>query len=284
MRYGVKTFPLPFANRQITGFPAGRDRMWIAAPAMKNAERRLKNADPGRRKMRHSCRVWRGWSFYLLKPASAGFAAAEQSLKTPTDKHPTKSTPMKTHLILASFTAILTGSLATPAQAGGRRCVEAFRAQQAAAEAAIFYGTAGVTDLMRAAVTGDINAGLAALRKGDAINARTSETNAAGAHVGGLTALMMAAGHVREPMVRWLIEQGATVNAQSANGQTALGRAVLAGESEATVSIVNALVTAGADPLADRPKNLTLTEVARRAGYTRLAAVLTAPVVKGGKQ
>src|SRR5688572_4277702 len=102
---------------------------------------------------------------------------------------------MKTHSFIFAFLApVIAFAFATPVQAGGRRCAEMFRQQQAEAEAKLFHGTTGITNLMRAAAAGDIDAALAAQRKGDDINARTSETNAGGAHVGGLTALMVAAG------------------------------------------------------------------------------------------
>ena len=193
---------------------------------------------------------------------------------------------MKTHSI-TSFGSLFTfaAAMATAApfaHAGGQRCLEIYQRQQA--EVRVFHGTTGVTDLMRAAVAGDINAAMEALRQGDAINARTSDTNAGGADAGGLTALMMAAGAGRGPMVRWLIECGADVTAQSANGQTALGRAVFTGESEATISIARALIAAGANPLADRPKNLTLLDVARRSGYRRLATLLSPAPATGAKK
>src|SRR5688572_1773975 len=120
---------------------------------------------------------------------------------------------MKTSILFASLTSIIVFAAAAPSHAGGRRCAEILRQQQAAADAAAFHGTTGVTDLMRAAAAGDINAGREALRKGDDVNARTSETNGSGAHVGGLTALMMAARNGHEPMVRWLIGRGANVKA-----------------------------------------------------------------------
>ena len=66
---------------------------------------------------------------------------------------------MKTHsLLFASLAPVLVFTLATPAHAGGRRCAEILRQQQAEAETKLFHGTTGITDLMRAAAAGDITA------------------------------------------------------------------------------------------------------------------------------
>src|SRR5688572_5404630 len=108
-------------------------------------------------------------------------------------------------LIVSTLTFALSGGMEV--NAGGQRCLERRRQEVAA-----FHGTSGVTGLMRAALSGDVTAAVEAVRRGDAIDARTSDTNASGAHVGGLTALMIAAGNGHEAMVKWLIERGAAVN------------------------------------------------------------------------
>lgn len=190
---------------------------------------------------------------------------------------------MKTNPVMPMALLVSTLTFAISAgmevNAGGQRCLERHRQEVAA-----FHGTSGVTGLMRAALSGDVTAAVEAVRQGDAINARTSDTNASGAHVGGLTALMIAAGKGHEAMVNWLIERGAAVSVRSANGQTALGRAVFAGESGKNVAIVKALLAAGADPNVDRPKNLTLVEVANRSGNQKIAALLSAAVKPQAKQ
>jgi ankyrin repeat protein len=170
-----------------------------------------------------------------------------------------------------TFFAIIAGTLllGTPAaQAGGLLCLVRDIKQQGQQE----LSQAGVTDLMRAAAAGDIEAAKRAVDKGDNVNAHTATIKLD--RTGGVTALMVAAGRSKREMVQWLIEHGADVNARSANGQTALSRAVIADENQHSIATVKTLLRAGADPTASEPKDISLAEIAAVAGSKTAAGLL----------
>ncbi|MGI8426091.1 MAG: ankyrin repeat domain-containing protein [Verrucomicrobiales bacterium] len=139
---------------------------------------------------------------------------------------------------------------------------------------ALTYGTERVTDLMKAAAEGDAYLVEKLILCGAEVNARTNDVSPAGAHVGGLTALMLAAGLGHADAVRVLASNGARIDEKSANGQTALSRAIFAPEDSGKMAAITALLEAGADPNAARPKNRSLVNAAKSQGLDEVVTLL----------
>lgn len=88
----------------------------------------------------------------------------------------------------------------------------------------------------------------------------------------GWTALHYAASDGGTPVVAWLLEQGAALEALSPTGNTALMMAARYGASES----VELLLAKGADPRPRNPRGLSAADLARSAGRDRLADQLQA--------
>lgn len=88
----------------------------------------------------------------------------------------------------------------------------------------------------------------------------------------GWTPLHYAASDAGTPVVAWLIEQGARLDALSPTGNSALMMAARYGASES----VELLLARGADPRLRNPRGQSAADLARSAGRDRLAAQLQA--------
>lgn len=86
----------------------------------------------------------------------------------------------------------------------------------------------------------------------------------------GNTALITAADHNKEEVVRLLVNNGANINIQNEAGETAL---MIAAE-EGSIDIVCFLLDAEADPNIRDRKGQTALEKAEEAGYTETAGLI----------
>jgi uncharacterized protein len=117
---------------------------------------------------------------------------------------------------------------------------------------------AGETPLMLAALKGQLDWCQALVARGALVNDA------------GWSALHYAAAGPNEAVVRWLIGQGAALDARSPNGTTALMMA--AGYGGLTSAEI--LMAAGADSALRNDQQMTAADFARRAGQDELAAQL----------
>ncbi len=115
--------------------------------------------------------------------------------------------------------------------------------------------TAGETALMMAALRGHLDWVRKLAERGAAINR------------GGWTPLHYAASDGATPVVAWLLEQGAAIDAPSPNRSTALMMAARYGASES----VELLLARGADPRSRNERGLNAADFARGAGRDKLA-------------
>ncbi|OWQ92111.1 hypothetical protein CDN99_07095 [Roseateles aquatilis] len=125
---------------------------------------------------------------------------------------------------------------------------------------------AGETPLMLAAIKGRLDWVKTLVKRGALINDA------------GWSALHYAAAGPNEAVVRWLVEQGAEIDARSPNGTTPLMMAVGYGG----LSGADVLIDAGADAALRNDQQLTAADFARRAGQDEYAERLDklAKVVK----
>ncbi|MCK9283496.1 MAG: ankyrin repeat domain-containing protein [Rhodocyclaceae bacterium] len=107
---------------------------------------------------------------------------------------------------------------------------------------------------------------LAAYR-GDLENVKKLVAAGADVHPAGWTPLLYAAFQGKAAVVRYLLENGAQVDAPAPNGQTALMLATLGNY----VDVVDVLMAAGADMAIVDLQGQSAAEVAHRAGNNRLA-------------
>lgn len=117
---------------------------------------------------------------------------------------------------------------------------------------------AGETPVMMAALKGRLDWVKALVQRGALINDA------------GWTALHYAASGTHEEVVRWLISQGADLNARSPNGTTPLMMAAGYGG----ISSAEVLLEAGADAALRNDHGMTAADFARRAGQDDLAVRL----------
>ncbi|MEJ6002293.1 ankyrin repeat domain-containing protein [Paucibacter soli] len=117
---------------------------------------------------------------------------------------------------------------------------------------------AGETPLMLAALKGRLDWMKALVARGALVNEP------------GWTALHYACSGPDRGAVRWLLEQGAAIDARSANGSTPLMMAAGYGDS----SSVEVLLKAGADAGLRNEQGMDAADFARRAGRERLAEQL----------
>ena len=116
---------------------------------------------------------------------------------------------------------------------------------------------------MRAAADGDAQSVAAWLDEGGCLDARCAEHNSA-------TLLMAAAAGGQAPIVRMLLQRGASVNLQSSNGSTALMQAAVNGHT----TTAQALLDAEADALLQATKGRTALIFAEQEKHTETAQLL----------
>ena len=125
--------------------------------------------------------------------------------------------------------------------------------------------TAGETALMMAALKGHLAWAQRLVQKGAAVNRA------------GWTPLHYAASGPGVDVLRWLLDQGAAIDAPSPNRSTALMMAARYGASES----VEVLLARGADPRPRNDRGMSAADFARSAGRDaladRLAALAAAP-------
>jgi ankyrin repeat protein len=115
-------------------------------------------------------------------------------------------------------------------------------------EPEIAFGTAGVTDLMRASAEGRLDKVRELVQAGGDVNARTADLAPSGARIGGLTPLLLAVGAGHWEVARVLVEAGAKVDVRSANGSTALGAVLANEERRPDAAFLKYLLAHRADP------------------------------------
>lgn len=114
---------------------------------------------------------------------------------------------------------------------------------------------AGETPLMLAALKGQLEWAKTLVKRGALVNEP------------GWSALHYAAAGPNEHLVRWLVEQGADVDARSDNGTTPLMMAAGYGG----LSGADVLIAAGADVTLSNDHRMTAADFARRAGQDEMA-------------
>jgi ankyrin repeat protein len=114
---------------------------------------------------------------------------------------------------------------------------------------------------------------LIAALKGNLALVRRLHTAGAKLDGPGWTPLIYAATGGHEPVVRYLLEQGARIDAASPNGTTALMMAV----REHRVDIADLLLARGADPMRRNDAGLTALQYAEQGNETELAARMRRP-------
>jgi uncharacterized protein len=117
---------------------------------------------------------------------------------------------------------------------------------------------AGETPLMLAALKGQLDWAKALVKRGALVNEP------------GWSALHYAAAGPNEHLVRWLVEQGADIDARSDNGTTPLMMAAGYGG----LSGAEVLIAAGADVTLSNDHHMTAADFARRAGQDEMAEKL----------
>ena len=118
-------------------------------------------------------------------------------------------------------------------------------------------------ELVSAVMANDLDRAKAAIARGADVNAKALGVD--------MTPLIVAASAGGQPMVEWLLEKGADVNAANKAGQTALILAASGGRT----AIVRLLLDKGANPGAKTIGGQTALEMAAHEGRTEVVALLT---------